>query len=109
MSTIVEKDGVFYPSKLQAELREAGVIGVLGITHSEDEDGNVTAVQIILDTDTPPMAEINAVCAAHDPTPTPATEVPTPESILLNALDSIDTATLATPADVVTALRANLA
>lgn len=72
---VVERSGNFLPSKLAGELRDAGV-DVVGVTCTEDDDGNVVVVQILVDADSVDDAAIDAVTAAHDPTPidAPATD-----------------------------------
>jgi hypothetical protein len=64
---VIERDGDFLPSKLAAELRDAGV-DCSGVTCTENNDGDVIAVQIICaseaDTDT-----VDRVCSDHNATP----------------------------------------
>ena len=62
---VFEKNGVFSPSQLAAELRTAG-IDIIGVTCSEDEDGMVTAVQVICG-DGANRKDVQKACAAHVP------------------------------------------
>jgi nucleoside-diphosphate-sugar epimerase len=107
MTMVIDKQGLFLPSKLTDELRAAGV-EVDGITATEDDAGNVSAIEIICADDTD-RAAVDAVCAAHDPTPAPPPDpTPTAQELLSAALDSLDPST-ATTADVITALKAAVA
>jgi hypothetical protein len=93
---VFERAGSFLPSKLQGELAAAGV-PVLGVTATDDDTGDVIAVQVICD-DGADEATVDTVVAAHDPTPpAEAPASPTPTEVAAQMADTIHGAVAAVP------------